>query len=94
METRLTLSPKSAKPARNKVKSGIGQGRMGRRKEYDDTLFVRCSTETKQLIAALAKPGEKEADFVRYAVEQEIKRRLRERKRLGLPLPTLDEPSC
>lgn len=67
---------------------------MGRHKEFDNTLFTRCSTETKQLIAALSRPGEKEADFVRFAVEQEIKRRLRERKRLGLPLPTLDEPSC
>lgn len=94
METALTAPRKSAKPARVKGTAGTGQGRMGRRKEFDNTLFTRCSGETKQLIAALLKPGEKEADFVRHAVEQAIKARLRELKRQGLPAPSIDEPSC
>jgi len=53
---------------------------MARPKQYVEDMLARFRLGTFERIAALLKPGEDRADFVREAVDREIRRRERSKK--------------
>lgn len=55
--------------------------RMARPKKFVEDMVARFAEGTFARIAAMLRPGEDRADFVRDAVEDELKRRERAAKR-------------
>lgn len=57
--------------------------RMGRRKEFDESLRVPLAAGTTSRMDAVLEPGEPRLSLIREAIEREIKRR--ERLTTNLP---------
>lgn len=55
--------------------------RMGRKKRWDEDMQARFPEGTFARIAAVSGEGEDRTDFVREAVERELKRRERQQAR-------------
>lgn len=53
----------------------VSPARVGRKKRWDEDMVARFATGTFARIASALEEGEDRTDFVRAAVERELKRR-------------------
>lgn len=59
--------------------------RVGRRKEFDESLRVPLAAGTTARMDAALEPGEPRLDLIREAIERELKRRERATRNLANP---------
>jgi hypothetical protein len=62
---------------------------MGRKRINDEATIIRLPAGTIERITALLHHGEKRSDFLRAAVERELKRRARQQRQHQQPAPAI-----